>query len=183
MKVGYCRVSSDDQSLDVQRQQLTEAGCERIFEEKVSGESTDNRGQLQAALQFVREGDVLLVAKLDRLARSTVDMLTIITDLGKRGVKFTSLAEPWADTTSAAGELMLTVMAGVAQFERKRIKERQREGIDAAKQKGVYRGRKPTVPVDRVRELRAQGVGPAQIARELGISESSVFRALGRETA
>lgn len=178
MKVGYSRVSSDDQSLDIQREQLTAAGCERIYEEMQSGAEAESRAELQKVLSFVRAGDTVVVTKLDRMARNTLDMLTIVSDLGKRGVKFTSLAEPWCDTTSAAGELMLTVFAGVATFERARLKERQREGIKAAKAKGIYKGRKPTVPRDRVLALKAEGKGPAEIARMLEIGESSVFRVL-----
>lgn len=176
MKVGYCRVSTTDQSLDIQREALQAAGCERIYEEKVSGADIDNRPELLAVVGFLREGDILVVTKLDRLARSTLDMLTVITDLGERGVKFTSLAEPWANTDSPAAKLMLTMMAGVATFERERIKERQREGIEAAKARGVYKGRKPTVPRERVLELLDGGMGPAEVARTLKIGESSVFR-------
>lgn len=176
MRVGYCRVSSDDQSTAIQREALEAAGCERIYEEQVSGANVEGRHELLKVLSFVREGDVLVVSKLDRLARNTLDMLTIITDLGDRGVKFTSLAEPWANTDSPASKLMLTMMAGVATFERERIKERQREGIERAKREGVYKGRKPTVPRDKVIALLDQGVGPSEVARRLEIGESSVFR-------
>lgn len=175
MKVGYCRVSTTDQDTAVQRAALEAAGCERIYEEQVSGATAD-REELIKVMGFVREGDVIVVTKLDRLARNTLDMLTIITELGERGVKFTSIAEPWANTDSPASKLMLTMMAGVATFERERIKERQREGIEAAKAKGVYRGRKPTVPRERVIEMLGQKIGPSRIARELEIGESSVFR-------
>lgn len=178
MRVGYCRCSTEEQSLDVQREALKAAGCERIYEEKQSGASADDRAELQAVLNFVRSGDVIVVTKLDRMARNTLDMLTIITDLGKKGVKFTSIAEPWANTDSPAAEFMLTCMAGVATFERARLKERQREGIELAKKNGVYKGRKPTVPRDKVWELKDQGIGPAEIARTLEIGESSVFRVL-----
>jgi DNA invertase Pin-like site-specific DNA recombinase len=107
-KFGYARVSSDGQDLTAQRQALQAAGCDIIREEKVSGGSTSGREQLAILLDFIAEGDTLVVTKLDRLARSTLDMLTIITKLGERGVKFVSLAEPWANTDSPASKLMLT---------------------------------------------------------------------------
>jgi len=173
---GYARVSSDDQSLDLQRASLKAAGCEMIREEKVSGASREGRDELAVLLEFIRQGDTLIVCKLDRLARNTVDMLTIITDLGERGVAFKSLAEPWADTTSPAGKLMLTVMAGVAEFERGRIKERQREGIEAAKAKGVYTGGKQQVDRVAVWRMLDAGESKAEIARQLDCSEMSVYR-------
>lgn len=175
---GYARVSSDDQSLDLQRASLKAAGCEMIREEKVSGASREGRDELAVLLEFIRKGDTLIVCKLDRLARNTVDMLTIITDLGERGVAFKSLAEPWADTTSPAGKLMLTVMAGVAEFERGRIKERQREGIEAAKAKGVYTGGKQQVDRVAVWRMLDQDVSKAEIARQLDCSEMSVYRVI-----
>lgn len=106
--LGYARVSTDDQSLDIQREQLRAAGCKRIFEEKASGKSADVRAELQALLKFAEPGDTIVVTKLDRLARSTLDMLRLITGLAKRGITFKSLAEPWASTDNPAAELMLT---------------------------------------------------------------------------
>lgn len=173
---GYARVSSDDQSLDVQRQTLKAAGCDMIREEKVSGASREGRDELAILMEFLREGDQLVVCKLDRLARNTVDMLTIITELGRRGVGVKSLAEPWADTTTAAGKFMLTCMAGVAEFERDRIKERQREGIAAAKAKGVYTGGKPQVDREAVWRMLDAGTSKAEIARQLDCSEMTVYR-------
>jgi DNA invertase Pin-like site-specific DNA recombinase len=178
IRVGYARCSTEEQSLDIQREQLEAAGCRRIFEEKVSGKSRDGRGELEAALRFLELGDTLVVTKLDRLARSTIDMLTIITELAKRGVKFTSLVEPWANTDSPAAELLLTMMAGVAQFERGRIRERQAEGIAKAKTAGKYRGRKRKVNVDDVLRLKAQGLGATAIAKQLGCKRQSVYRVL-----
>lgn len=173
---GYARVSTDDQSLDVQRAALKAAGCEMIREEKVSGASREGRDELAVLLEFIREGDTLIVCKLDRLSRNTVDMLTIIQELGERGVGFKSLAEPWADTTSPAGKLMITVFAGVAQFERDRLKERQREGIDAAKAKGVYTGGKQTVDRLKVWQMLDDKVSKAEIARQLDCSEMTIHR-------
>jgi DNA invertase Pin-like site-specific DNA recombinase len=140
--LGYARVSTDDQSLDIQREALRAAGCQRLFEEKASGKAADSRDELQALLKFAEPGDTIIVTKLDRLARSTLDMLQVITSLGKRAITFKALAEPWASTDNPAAELMLTVMAGIAQFERGRLRERQAEGIARAKAAGKYRGRK-----------------------------------------
>jgi DNA invertase Pin-like site-specific DNA recombinase len=184
---GYARVSSDEQDLTVQREALKAAGCEMIREEKASGASREGRKELQILMDFIRPGDTLIVSKLDRLSRSTGDMLAIITELGEKGVGFKSLAEPWADTTSPAGKLMLTVMAGVAQFERERLKERQREGIERVRRNGEisektgrykYAGPPQKYDPEQIRQMRASGMGPAAIARELGCSAMTVFRSL-----
>ena len=174
---GYARVSTDDQDLTVQRDALEAAGCEVIREEKVSGGSREGRKELATLIEFLRAGDVLVVTKLDRLARSTLDMLNIIGDLGKRGVGVRSLAERDIDTTTAAGELMLTVFAAIAQFERARIKERQAEGIKKAKEKGdVYKGGKPRIDRAEVVRLKAEGLNPTQVAAKLGINRVTVYR-------
>lgn len=177
-KYGYARVSSDDQSTDIQQAALREAGCEMIRTEKASGSSRKGRDELAILLDFIREGDVLVVTKLDRLARNTIDTLAIITDLGRRGVRFVSLAEPWANTDTPAAELVLTLMAGVAQFERARIRERQTEGIAKAKAAGKYRGRAPTARAKaaEIRLLLDSGLGPSEAARRLGVSRASVYR-------
>jgi DNA invertase Pin-like site-specific DNA recombinase len=173
---GYARVSTDDQDLTVQREALRAAGCEVIREEKVSGGSREGRKELETLIAFLRPGDTLIVTKLDRLARSTLDMLTLITDLGKRGVGVRSLAERDIDTTTAAGKLMLTVFAAVAQFERERIKERQAEGIKKAKENGIYKGGKPRIDRDEVARLKAEGLNPTQISKKLGINRVTVYR-------
>jgi len=181
MKYGYARVSSTDQNLDAQREALKVAGCVVIREEKVSGGSTEGRDQLRILLDFVREGDVIVVTKLDRLARNTLDMLTIIQEIGAKGAGFTSLAEPWADTTSPAGKLILTVFSGVAEFERSRIKERQREGIVHKLRNGGKfhdKRRAPKYDPELIRRLHAEGKRPSQIRDALGCSEAVVFRAL-----
>jgi len=178
-RYGYARVSTADQSLDIQRDALKTAGCDKILEEKASGASREGRGQLRVLLDFVGEGDAIIVTKLDRLARSTIDMLEIVRDISGRGAGFKSLAEPWCDTTSPAGKLMLTVFAGVAQFERERIKERQREGIDKAKSEGRYKGGKRRFDPDEIRALRDQGLGPTEIKDRIGAkSTMTVYRAL-----
>jgi DNA invertase Pin-like site-specific DNA recombinase len=173
---GYARVSSDDQDLTIQREALKAAGCEVVREEKVSGGSREGRKALGMLLDFLRPGDTLIVTKLDRLARSTLDMLTLITDLGKKGVGVRSLAERDIDTTTAAGKLMLTVFAAVAQFERERIKERQAEGIKRAKANGVYKGGKPRIDRAEVARLKAEGLNPTQIAAKLNINRVTVYR-------
>jgi DNA invertase Pin-like site-specific DNA recombinase len=182
---GYARVSSDDQDLTVQREALKAAGCEVIREEKVSGGSREGRQELEMLLSFLRPGDTLVVTKLDRLARSTLDILTLITDLGKRGVGVRSLAERDIDTTTAAGKLMLTVFAAVAQFERERIKERQVEGIRRARDNREvsektgrlkYAGGKPRIDRAEVARLKAEGLNPTQISLKLGINRVSVYR-------
>lgn len=184
---GYARVSTDDQSLDVQRAALKAAGCEMIREEKVSGASRDGRDELAILLDFIRAGDVLIVTKLDRLSRNTVDMLTIIQELGEKGVGFKSLAEPWADTTTPAGKLMLTVFAGVAEFERARLRERQREGIDRAKRNGEisektglpkYAGGKRRHDPAEIKRLKDDKKTHAEIQALLGCSDETIRRAL-----
>lgn len=178
MIVGYARVSSTSQSLDLQKEALTSAGCEKLFEEKASGTSTDGRQELQRALEFVREGDELVVTRLCRLARSVGDLHKIIETLAARGVAFRCLNQSGVNTDSSAGRLMLNILGAVAAFENDIRRERQVEGIERAKGRGVYKGRKRSVPVEKVLELRREGVSPTEIARTLKIGRASVYRAL-----
>lgn len=178
MLVGYARVSSTGQSLDIQNEALADAGCEKIFAEKVSGRSTRDREQLATALDFVRDGDTLVVTRLDRLARSVADLHRIIERLTEKKVAFRCLNQSGVDTDSSTGRLMLAILGAVACFESDIRLERQREGIAKAKLEGKYKGRKPTVDVTRVKTLRDDGLGPSQIAREMGIGRASVYRAL-----
>jgi DNA invertase Pin-like site-specific DNA recombinase len=178
MDVGYARVSSSGQSLDVQLAALHDAGCEKVFAEKQSGTSTGKREKLQEALEFVREGDTLVVTRLDRLARSAADLHSIVSQLARKGVSFKCLQQSGVDTSTSTGKLLLGMLAAIAEFETDIRKERQREGIERAKAAGVYRGRKPTVDVDAVRQLRNGGVSPTVIAKQLGIGRASVYRAL-----
>ena len=178
MLVGYGRVSSSGQSLDIQLEALKAAGCEKVFAEKVSGRSTQDRDQLAAALDFVREGDTLIVTRLDRLARSVGDLHRIIEKLTDKGVQFRCLNQSGVDTDSSTGKLMMSILGAVAQFESDIRRERQLEGIAKAKAAGKYRGRPHTIDPDRVKELRASGMGPAQIAREMNIGRASVYRML-----
>lgn len=176
---GYCRVSTDDQTLDVQRAALLGAGVPAglIFEEKASGTKREGRGELERVLALLRYGDVLVVTRIDRLARSMVDFANIVHDLKSRGIGF-RCTEQAIDTSGPMGELTMNILAAFAQFETQLRAERQREGIAKAKQDGKYKGRKPTVPIARVRELASGGMGPAEIARTLGIGRASVYRAL-----
>jgi len=176
--IGYARVSSAGQSLDIQREQLLAAGCEKVFEEKRSGTSTEGREQLSQVLDYVRDGDVLVVTRLDRLARSMIDLRGIVDRLTAKQVGFRALQQGAIDTTRSDGRLMLNILASFAEFETDIRKERQLDGIAKAKAEGRYTGRKPTVPSDEVRKLHSDGVGPAEIARRLGIGRASVYRAL-----
>jgi DNA invertase Pin-like site-specific DNA recombinase len=176
--IGYARVSSVGQSLDVQLEQLKAAGCEKVFSEKMTGTTTKGRSQLALALDYVREGDVLIVTRMDRLSRSLTDLRLTVDQLTAKGVGFRALQQSGIDTTRPEGKLMLAMLGAFAEFETDIRKERQLEGIAKAKDAGVYTGRKPTVPVSEVRRLKAEGLGPTEIAERLGIARVSVYRAL-----
>lgn len=176
--VGYARVSSTGQSLELQREQLVAAGCEKVFEEKRSGGSQEGREQLALALDYVREGDVLVVTRLDRLARSMTDLREMVDRLTAKKVEFKALQQGAIDTTTSSGRLMLNMLASFAEFELDLRKERQREGIDKAKANGTYKGRKPSVPKDEVLRLKAADIKPSEIARRLKIGRASVYRVL-----
>ena len=178
MLVGYARVSSVGQSLEIQLDQLKAAGCEKLFSEKRSGTTTAGRDALADALEFVREGDVLVVTRLDRLARSITDLRQIIDRLAAKGVSFRCLQQGAIDTSRSDGKLLLNILASFAEFEADIRRERQRDGIEKAKAAGVYRGRPASIEGDKVRELHAQGIGPAEIARQLSIGRASVDRHL-----
>jgi DNA invertase Pin-like site-specific DNA recombinase len=177
MIIGYARTSTTDQlgGLETQLQELGQVGCERLFSEQAS--SVRERPQLREALSFVREGDSLVVTKLDRLARSVRDLWTIVEALAAKKVALRVLNMN-LDTSSATGKLMLSVLGAVAEFEREMLLERQREGIARAKSLGKYKGRKPTAraKADEVRALIAEGMSAAAVATRLGISRASVFR-------
>lgn len=181
--IGYARVSTTDQNLDAQVKQLTDAGCDRIYQEKVSGVKRD-RPELSAMLDYVREGDVVVVCKLDRIARSTAHLLEITEMLEKKGVAFRVLNLN-LDTTTPTGKLMLTMLGAIATFEREMMLERQREGIATAKENGVYTGRKPTAKAKAADVLRLleEGKGKQAIADELGIGVASVYRIIQEHKA
>ncbi|MBR9972055.1 recombinase family protein [Magnetospirillum sulfuroxidans] len=181
MLIGYARTSTLDQraSIEAQMRDLTAVGCEKVFSEQVSSVDVTNRAQLALALDFVREGDTLVVTKLDRLARSVAHLLSIVDTLSRKGVGLRILGMG-IDTATPTGKLMLTVLGGIAEFEREIMLERQREGVARAKAEGKYKGRKPTAmaQADDVRRLKAEGVGATEIANRLGIGRASVYRAL-----
>ncbi len=180
--VGYARTSTAEQAagLAAQERDLRAAGCTKLFTERVS--SVAQRVQLTAALDYVREGDVLVVAKPDRLARSVADLLGIVATLEKKGValRILSMGGTEVDTRSPTGRLMLTMLGAIGQFERDLMLERQREGIQKAKAEGRYKGRAPTAMRQgaEVRKLRDAGVKPGEIAKRLGMARSSVYRVL-----
>ena len=178
MLVGYARVSTAGQSLDLQQEALAEAGCGKVFSEKQSGTSTNGRAALLEALDFVREGDTLICTRLDRLARSSKDLHDVIDRLNAKGVKFRCLQQAGVDTDSGMGMLVLAILGAVAAFETDIRKERQLEGIAKAKAKGIYQGRKPSVDKALVLELKGQGISPTAIAKQLKIGRASVYRAL-----
>jgi DNA invertase Pin-like site-specific DNA recombinase len=152
MIYGYAPVSSETQSYDGQSEALKAAGCKQIFAEKYTGKAASDRKQPQAVLGKVREGDLVVVTKIDRFARSTLDLLTILKDLEARGMGFKSLGDPMIDTTSAHGELLLTMLGAIATFERRLIRQRCSEGIGRAKVEGKHLGRKPALNVHQRRE-------------------------------
>lgn len=176
-KYGYARVSSTDQDLTIQVDALKDAGCSIIREEKVSGTTRAGRQELETLLEFLRDGDTLVVTRIDRLARSIGDLQDMVRALKQRGVALQATEQP-IDTTTAAGKAFLDMLGVFAEFETNLRRERQLEGIAKAKAKGVYKGRKPSVDAERVKALRADGLGASEIARQLGIGRASVYRAL-----
>lgn len=187
MLVGYARTSTAEQTagLAAQERELRAAGAERLFSEQVS--SVAKRDALEAALDFVREGDTLIVTKPDRLARSTADLLATVGRLeGKRvSLIVLSMGGQRVDTSTPTGKLMLTMLGAIAAFERDLMLERQREGIAKAKAEGRYQGRAPTARrhSEEVQRLRAEGLKPTEIAKRLGIGRASVYRILGEKEA
>jgi DNA invertase Pin-like site-specific DNA recombinase len=179
MIVGYARVSTDGQSLEAQHASLTSAGADKVFSEKVSGAVTDRR-TLAKAVAALADGDVLLVTKLDRLARSTRDLLNTLAAIGDlRGAGFRSLGDPWADTTTPHGKLMITVLGGLAEFERHLILARTNEGRERAKARGVRFGRKLKLTKHQIEEALARrkaGEALAEIGRSYNVSHSTISR-------
>jgi DNA invertase Pin-like site-specific DNA recombinase len=175
---GYARVSTNGQDLDSQEAELISAGCAKVFKEKVSGAKTD-RAELAKLIRRLEPGDVLIVTRLDRLARSTRDLLNILDDIAKRGAGFKSLHDAWADTTSAHGRLMVTILAGLAEFERELIHARTSDGRARAKARGVKFGR-PTAltPHQRTEALQrlASGEAQADVARTFNVSQATISR-------
>jgi len=178
---GYARVSTRDQDLAAQDAELRAAGCAKVFKEKVSGVKTD-RSELVKAIGRLEPGDVLVVTRLDRLARSTRDLLNVIAAIAERGAGFKSLKDAWADTTSAHGRLMLTVLGGLAEFERELIRARTGEGRKRAKERGVRFGRpRKLTPHQRQEAIQrlAAGETQADVARTYNVDATTIGRLLG----
>ncbi len=186
MIVGYARTSTLDQKagLEAQERDLAAAGCEKVFVEQVSSVDVAAREKLAEALDYIRDGDTLVVTKLDRLARSVAHLLEVLEAVEVKGASLRIL-NMGIDTGTATGKLMLTILGGVAEFEREIMLERQREGIAKAKAAGKYKGRKPTAKAkaEDVLALHKDGVGATEIAKRLGIGRASVYRILGPEQA
>jgi DNA invertase Pin-like site-specific DNA recombinase len=176
--IGYARVSTTDQNLEIQIAALKAAGCDVIRSEKRSGASTKGRTELQTVLDFLRKNDVLIVTRIDRLARSIGDLQDIVRVVKAKGASLKATEQP-IDTTSAAGKAFLDMLGVFAEFETNLRKERQAEGIAKAKAAGVYKGRPPSIDVMKVRDLKKKGLGASEIAKALKIGRASVYRALG----
>ena len=185
MNIGYARVSTDGQDLGLQRSALKAAGCGRVFEEKISG-ARRARPVLDNLMDHLREGDVVVVTRLDRLARSTRDLLEIADQVTLAGAGLRSLAEPWADTTSPSGKMVLTVFAGIAEFERALILDRTGAGRAAAKKRGVRFGRPKRITPEQWAHygplLREGSMRPTEAAKLIGCGRATVYRRLAAET-
>ena len=176
-KIGYARVSTLDQDLELQVAALKAGGCNIIRSEKRSGTSTAGREELRSLLDFVRPGDTLVVTRIDRLARSIGDLQDIVRELRRKGAMLKATEQP-IDTSTAAGKAFLDMLGVFAEFETNLRRERQMEGISAAKARGVYKGRPATIEVSKVAALKAQGLGATEIAKRLGVGRASVYRVL-----
>lgn len=176
-KIGYARCSSLSQSTDIQYAALEAAGCTNIRTEKKSGRSTEGRTELALCMDFLQAGDVLCVHKLDRLGRNTRDVLNLVHELDERGCSLQVL-EPAIDTGGPMGKVMLTVLGMVSEMELGFIKERQRAGIEKAKAEGKYKGRPTSLDHDKIKAMRAEGMGATAIARELGCTRGAIYKVL-----
>jgi DNA invertase Pin-like site-specific DNA recombinase len=176
--IGYARVSTTDQDCAIQEEALRLAGCNIVRSERVSGTSRDGRTELETVLAFMRKGDALVVTRIDRLARSVADLEGIVGEIQARGAHLRCLEQP-IDTGTPAGKAFLQMLGVFAEFETALRRERQMEGIAKAKAAGVYKGRKPSVPVEEIIRLHGEGVNPSEIGRRLGVGRTSVYRALG----
>ena len=177
MKVSYIRVSSSSQSLDVQREAVENYGATKIFQEKVSGTSTQGREQLKECLEFVREGDELVITRIDRLARSVLDLQLIVKELNDKGVNLTATEQP-ISTKDATSKCFLDMLGVFAELETNLRKERQLEGIAKAKAKGVYKGGKSKINIDEIIKLKGEGLGATAIAKKMNIHRDSIYRLL-----
>lgn len=178
MNYGYARVSTDGQSLESQIEHLRAASCTIIFSETASGAKTERR-ELRKCIGKLKAGDVLVVTRLDRLARSTRDLLNVLAEVAEKGAAFRSICDAWADTTTPHGRLMLTILGGLAEFERELIRTRTGEGRTRAKARGIKFGRKPKLSADQqayVAKLKANGESVRHIARIMGVSKATIGR-------
>ena len=177
MLIGYVRVSTQDQNLELQREALTRVGCQKVFEDKVSGTRAERPG-LARALEMLREGDTLVVWKLDRLGRNVKQLVDLVGELHKQGVQFKSLADA-IDTGTPPGQFFFHVMASLAEMERKLTVERTRAGLEVARQLGRKGGRKPKMTeskIESAKKLLASGIPPKDVAKNLGVSIPTLYR-------
>lgn len=183
MLIGYARVSTVEQNLDLQHEALTRANCEKVFEDKLSGMKQERPG-LAKAMEVLRSGDTLVVWKLDRLGRSVKQLVDLVGELQKQGIQFKSLTDA-IDTGTPSGRFFFHVMASLAEMERDLIVERTRAGLDLARQRGRKGGRKPKMTASKIeaaKRLLASGVGPTDVARDLGVSIPTLYRWLPAST-
>lgn len=178
---GYARVSTTDQDLTIQTDALKKAGCDIIRQEKKSGTTVDGRTELQTILDFMRHGDVLMVTRIDRLARSIGDLQDIVRQVRAKGGSVRATDQP-IDTSTAAGKAFLDMLGVFAEFETNLRRERQMEGIAKAKAAGVYKGRPATIDKTKIKELHSTGMGATEIAKKLGIGRASVYRIVAPQT-
>lgn len=178
-RIGYARVSTLDQDLQVQLDRLQRERCEIIRSEKVSGGSREGRAELATVIEFLREGDEVVVTRLDRLGRDTRDVLNIVHECQQRGA-FVTILDPHVSTRGEMGQVILTILGMVAEMERRFLRERQREGIERAKSKGTYTGGKARLDYARIKRLVASGHAVANVAREIGCSRMQIYRILKR---
>jgi DNA invertase Pin-like site-specific DNA recombinase len=176
-QIGYARVSTTSQSTDVQKAALKAAGCNVIRAEHISGKTREGRDELKTILEFIRPGDVLVVHKLDRLGRNTRDVLNLVHELEQKGAHLRVL-EPAIDTSGPMGKMVLTVLGMVAEMELAFIRERQRAGIDAAKAKGIYKGRPVSLDHAKVVQMKQEGRGATEIAKAMGCSRRAIYKIL-----
>ena len=178
MKIGYARVSTTDQNLGLQLAALKEAGCGRIYQEKISGAKRD-RPELQRLIDQLRPGDIIVVWKLDRLARSTQNLLELVDQIKNADASFCSLSEPWADTTSSSGKMIMTVFAGIAEFERDLIRERTSSGRVAAKKRGVRFGRPQKMNEEQkllAKRLLQEDKSVSEVAKTFNVHKATIYR-------
>ena len=181
MKVAYSRVSSLHQNIAPQIEILKNYGCEKIYQEKVSGTSTQNRNQLKECLDFVRDGDELVVTRIDRLARSILDLQLIVKQLSDKGVTLTATEQP-ISTKDATSRYFLDMLSVFSSFETNIRRERQLEGIAKAKANGVYKGGKQVIDIEKIKKLKKEGLGATAIAIQIGCHRDSIYRLLKQES-